>query len=65
MCGRVGEVAVGGEPAIGGGDLVAVGPWLLAKIHSSLLSSCFQGFSWGAEIGEFLPGTNLEGRMGC
>ena len=51
MCGRVGEVAVGGEPAIGGGDLVAVGPWLLAKIHSSLLSSCFQGFSWGAEIG--------------
>lgn len=55
----------GGYPAIGRGAPVAVGPWLLAKIHSSFLSSCFPGFSRGAEVGEFLPGTNLEGLVGC
>ena len=46
------------QPASHGGNLVAVGSWLPERIHSSLLASRFPGFSWGAEDGEFLLGTN-------
>ena len=55
----------GSQPASHGGDPVAVGSRLPEKIHSKLLASCFPGFSWGAEDGEFLLGTNPAGQAGC
>ena len=57
-----GEVS---QPASHGGDLVAVGSRLPERIHSSLMASRFPGFSWGAEDGEFLLGTNPAGQAGC
>ena len=68
VCVRVSVCVGSGEssqPVSHGGDPVALGSRLPEKIHSSLLVSCFPGFSWGAEEGEFLPGTNPAGQAGC
>ena len=54
-----GEVS---QPTSHEGDLVAVGSRFPEIIHSSLLASCFPGFRWGAEDGEFLLGTNPAGQ---
>ena len=65
MCGVCVCVVGVGRVASHGGDSVAVGSRLLAKIHSSLLASCFPGFIWAGEDSEFLLGTNPAGRAGC
>ena len=61
VCACVGRGEVS-QPASHGGDLVAVGSRLPEWIHSSLMASCFPGFSWALRMANFCWGPILQAK---